>query len=173
MSAPLRAALLLGFCWMLAGAATASAQITLTVQEPFSEIPYGDGLPVRVDVTSASPVTSVQAAVSDRTVALIEGSGTWTGSVSLAGLPRGSYVLTVTATNMAAETQQASRTITLDRPPLIVITDPAENALGHPELRVRASCVDDGPTCLMRVGSGVNQGMAAGEGSIDALIAAA
>jgi hypothetical protein len=54
--------------------------------------------------------------------------------------------------------------------PTIIITEPAPNALGQPDLRVRASCVDDGPTCLLRVGSDSVQWLAAGEGSIDAVI---
>jgi hypothetical protein len=57
-----------------------------------------------------------------------------------------------------------------DLAPTIVITEPAENGLGQPELRVRASCVDDGPTCLLRVGPEFGRWLAAGEGSIDAVI---
>jgi hypothetical protein len=167
-----RAAFIVAFCWLIAiaGAGPAMAQINVNIVSPAADVPQDEQMPVVVKVTSPSEVTSVQAAVGTQTVALTSSPTNWTGTISLAGLPRGSHQLVVTATNAAAQTQQATRTFLFDKQPVLTVTSPANDTLGQPDVRVAASCTDDGPSCVIAVSVAGGGQMAVGNGSIDALI---
>jgi hypothetical protein len=167
-----RAAFGIAFTWLIAiaGAAPAVAQINIKILTPAADVPQDEQMIVTVIAASVSEVTSVQAAVGTRTVALASSSGQWVGTLSLAGLARGPHELVVTATNSAAQTQQEARTFIFDQRPVLTVTAPANDTLGQPDVRVTASCTDDGPSCLIIVASESGL-MAAGNGSLDALIA--
>jgi hypothetical protein len=169
--------------WLLVtcvGAAPAAAEINIAITKPAAPVPPPFSDPVVADdqleivVRVFSPpaeITSIQAAVGTRTVTLTkDGVDTWSGSLSLAGLPRGQYQLAVTATNAAAETRQVTRAFTYDEPPTLTVTAPAESVkLSGQDIRVSASCVDDGPSCA--IGVKVNDSyVAAGIGTIDTIV---
>ena len=75
------------------------------------------------------PVTVVASAGANTVTLAPGGNDQFTGVLSLAGLPEGPIVVTVTATDLAARTAQTTRTITIDRtPPTVTITEPSEGA---------------------------------------------
>jgi hypothetical protein len=159
------------FCCLIAGATPASAQVTITIQMPSASLPQEGDMAILVDVTSPTEVTSVHAAVGTRTTALVTSAGGhWTGTLSLDGLPSGQHQMTVTATNAATQTQQATRTFTLDRRPVITVTSPVNGSLAEPDVRITATCTDDGPICRMAVAPNLGPLLAAGNGSIDTVI---
>ena len=167
-----RIASALAFCWLIAiaGAAPASAQININIVKPQAGVPQDELMPIVVTTTSPSEVTSVQATVGNQTVNLTSTPPNWSGTISLAGLARGNHDLVVTATNAAAQTQQATRTFLFDKRPVLAITSPANHTLGQPDIRIVASCTDDGPSCVITVGVPGSGLMATGNGSIDTWI---
>ena len=71
----------------------------------------------------------------------------WIGSLSLDdGLPRGPYTMVIEASNAGGETAQVSRGFTYDKLPVIKIIQPANGAIGQPDIPIKAECIDDGPT---------------------------
>jgi hypothetical protein len=172
-----RMALALVFCWLcvFAGAAPAWAEISISIASPGPQRPV-EGDPLEIAVIVLSPpaeITSIQAAVGTRTLTLTKGGvNSWLGSLSMAGLPSGQYQLVVTATNVASETQQATRAFIYDSPPTLTVTAPAENyTLSGTDVRVRATCVDDGGSC--KIGVRTLNGappLAVGIGTIDTIV---
>jgi hypothetical protein len=169
-TAVVRTAIAITSCWLIAGAATVSAQINIDIVAPAPDSPQDEQMTVIAAVASSSAVTSVQAAVGARTVALSPSLGHWSGTISLAGLPRATHEVVVTATNAAAQMQQATRAFLFDKAPVLTVTSPANDTLGQPDVRVTASCADDGPTCRITVTDFGSGRIAAGDGSIDVLI---
>lgn len=164
--------------WLLltsVGAAPAAAEIGISITKPrIDSVAEGDPLEIAVAVLSPpAEITSMQAVVGTRALALTKnGVNTWSGSLSLAGLPRGQHQLVVTATNVASETQQATRAFIYDKLPTLTVTAPAEHyGLSGPDVRVRATCVDDGPSCEITV-RGLNSSppLAVGIGTIDTIV---
>jgi hypothetical protein len=166
-----RAAFLAALCGLftVVGAASAAAQVTVNILNP-GDLPEDDPIAIAVSVTSGPAVTSVEAKVGTKTVALDLHNGNWFGYMDMSGLARGQHDLVVTATNAAAQTGQATRTFMLDRRPTINVTSPADYALGLPDIRATATCTDDGGPCLLTVGYINGPFLAAGNGSIDTLI---
>jgi hypothetical protein len=179
----MRAAFTIAFGWLLltcVGAAPAAAEISIAVNKPGADsLAEGDPLEIAVIVLSPpAEITSIQAAVGARTLTLTkDGVNTWSGSLSLTGLPRGPHQLVVTATNVAAETRQVTRPFIFNNPPTLTVTAPAEPyQLSGPDIRVSATCVDnDGPPCKLTVMAlnGVNIPLAAGVGTIDTIVSSA
>jgi hypothetical protein len=170
-----RAAFALAFCSLCAFAAAtpASAQITLSISAPSSSYAYEGPLYIAVRATSPSEVTSVQAATGTRTTALVwtPDIGYWTGEMPLDGLTHGEHPLVVTATNAAGQTESATRTFTYDKPPTLTVTSPAAYGLGQPDVRLIASCVDDGGSCRITVRTTFSIAIyAVGDGAIDTFI---
>jgi hypothetical protein len=123
--------------------------VTFNFVQPGSQPVTNDVLQVQVGVQSTYSVTSVTAAVGDRTVALQRQTGSpyWTGQISLAGLPRGTYTLRVTATDATGAVTEGGRTFALDRRPTVEFLAPGIAAVlpaGSP-VRVVAVCRDDDP----------------------------
>lgn len=81
----------------------------------------------------------------------------WAGTISLAGLARGSKTLIVTATDAFGNTNQVQRSFTYDLPPTLTVTAPADGAVARPGLQIAATATDDAPDGLViRVYSGNN-----------------
>jgi hypothetical protein len=157
---------------MAAGVTPAAAQIDINILTPGANSLQDDPLEIDALITSPSPITSVEAAVGTRSIALTK-SGTiqWLGDLPLDGLPRGEHTLVITATNSGGQTQQASRTFVFDKPPQLTVTAPAPYALGQPDLRVTASCTDDRPGCVVKAGTAFGEVvLASGIGSLDATV---
>lgn len=146
--APLgRAALRTALGWLLLtclGAAPAAAELNISITNPrVDSVAEGDPLQVTVLVLSPpAEITSIQAAVGTRTLALTQNRvNTWSGALSLAGLPRGSHQLVVTAANTAAETREATRSFLYDEAPTLTVTAPAASArVSGPDVRVTELC---------------------------------
>ena len=148
----LRGALLFAIFWMLAGVAPAYAQITFIVLQPH-EGRWGGPVTISTYVQSPTEVLSVVATAGGRSVPLVYNSFTtqWKGSLSLEGLPRGPYTMVIEASNAGGETAQVSRGFTYDKLPIIKIIEPVNSAIGQPDIPIKAECIDDGPTCELRL----------------------
>lgn len=134
----------------------ASAAINVNIIQPVENGLSGDDLKVIVTVTSTYEVRSVTAHVEDREVGLIfdekaycDKYGTcypgWVGTIPLAGLARGSHLLTITATDAFNSTGEAQRSFTYDRKPNLSLTDPLDQTVARPQLHITAICTDDDP----------------------------
>jgi len=119
------------------------AAVFLSVLTPAPGQRVGDTLDVtaRVDSASAS-IASVVARVADRSVVLV--SPGLTGRLALAGLPHGTFQLTVVATAVNGDTGVVSIPIIHDTPPTLTVTAPLNGTVARPSLRIDADCVDDG-----------------------------
>ncbi len=128
-------------------------------------------MPVVVKVTSPSEVTSVQAAVGTQTVALTSSPTNWTGTISLAGLrARLASTRRHRDERRRADADRRRARSVFDKRPVLTVTSPANDTLGQPDVRVAASCTDDGPSCVIAVSVAGGGQMAVGNGSVDALI---
>src|SRR5688572_24987700 len=99
----------------------ASAAITITFELPTPNQVVGPGPDVWVYVDSTFSLQSVVASVADRSSALTFQSGQWRGFVNIHGLARGTHTLTVTATDVQANTASASRSIVFDNYPVVTL----------------------------------------------------
>jgi hypothetical protein len=116
---------------------------------------------IYVAATASGPyeIQSVQASLEDRSVSLVYGSGAytncplgmcvampgWSNSISLAGLTRGSKVLTLTAIDVLGNSNSAQRTIIYDLPPDLIVNSPAVGAVARPEVMISLAATDDDP----------------------------
>src|SRR5688500_6950351 len=95
-----RIALAIVFSWLFAfaGASPAAAAINISIPQPGAHS-LAERDPLQLAVVVRAPpaeITSIQAAVGARTLALTKtGVNVWSGSLSLAGLPRGQHQLVV------------------------------------------------------------------------------
>ena len=169
-----------------AGAAVSFLAISLLAQQSISiEIrePEGYGatnLRIVVVVTSTYEIQSVKAAVETHEVNLTFSScsyvnthGTcvpgWVGNLSLSGLQKGQKILTVTATDVRGNQNQAQKTFLYDDPPVLTVTSPLTGAVARPFVRVTATCTDDDPNgCrYIKVYTDSTSPVASGRSSID------
>jgi hypothetical protein len=162
-------------CWTLAGAAPASAQITITVHSPEganSDQPkvYGEPVPISASVSSSSEVQSVKATVGTRSTTLTFTSGAWVGSLALDGLPRGEQTMVIEATVAGGQTAQVQRLFIYDKLPVLTLTAPAQFTVGQPEIPIAGSCVDDGPTCIVTVSTNLLTSLLMVTGSFNTVV---
>lgn len=90
---------------------------------------------------------SFQARVGDRVTELTyeENWLSWTGSISLTGLPIGEHTLRVTATDLFGDVKSVERTFIYDKPPVVTIESPLQNEALPDTFRLKATCTDDDP----------------------------
>jgi len=69
----------------------------------------------------------------------------WLATISLAGLERGQKSLSVSATDVFNTVSTAQVTFRYDQPPKVVLEGLPDGAIARPDLRFKASCVDDDP----------------------------
>ena len=105
-----------------------------------------EDLSVAAQVSSTYQLQSLLAFVEDRTNQLAFSAPDWRGIVNLAGLSRGNKVLTVVATDVFGNSNQAQRSIVYDLPPTLIVTSPPDGTVVRSGLHVAASATDDGPT---------------------------
>lgn len=138
---------------------TTSADITLSIERPTQQRVYGD-VRVSVRIQSTFEITNVVAKVNDResTLTFITlGLGqqpVFAGDLSLEGLARGAYELSIIATDAFGNTGTATKPIFLDRLPTLQIGEPLNAAVAvirTPLLPVDISCEDDGGGCSVQI----------------------
>lgn len=138
--------------WILiAGAAwgeAASAQPVVTIRSVMLSL-TDTTLSVDVGIASTYEVASVEAEVAGRRFPLTyyefrTGRG-YRGAGSLAGVPYGTYTLTVTATDVFGTAGVATQSYTQDLPPVIAVTLPVQGLVTSDDIRIQASCTDDAP----------------------------
>jgi hypothetical protein len=126
-----------------ATAAQVSPDITISIVDPIDG-PVGDTVYSRVRVTSRLQIANVKVALAGRAATLTATSpGTWTGMVSLVGIPRDTMTFVATATDVNGTAAQAITTLIHDRRPRIIITKPWDNGVARPTVEVDAACDDD------------------------------
>lgn len=129
---------------------------TITIVNPVIGGISEDSLSIGVLVSSTFELASVKAQVEGREVALafsnngVCGAGGgctpgWSGALSLAGLSRGTKLLTITATDVFGAVGQAQRQFLYDRRPQISFSNPIAESVTGLTIRVTANCVDDDP----------------------------
>jgi hypothetical protein len=123
-----------------------SQSVSVTINSPPFNMVAHENLYVSVQVTSTYQLQSCQAFVEDRTNQLTSSPPYWIGTLSLAGLARGNKVLTVVATDVFGNSNQAQRSFVYDLPPTLSVTAPPNGTVVRSNLHVTASANDDGPT---------------------------
>jgi hypothetical protein len=140
------------FAWACCFPTLASVQV-LVVQPVLNQI-TGDSLFVAVTVNSTFELASVTASVGGSSVPLgfsqtavpvrFGATPGWTNSVSLEGLERGAYSLSVTAKDAFGAEASAQTSFRLDRKPVLQVTAPAQGSVIKGVVPVEFSFSDDG-----------------------------
>ena len=135
------------FAWCVIGiGAPAHAEITVGISTPATSGLWPGQLPVRVSVSSTFAIASVTASVDDRQAGLAAAGGTiWAGTLNLSGKSPARKLLTVSARDVFGSVATASREFTLDNPPTLTILAPHPDEVAAPNVRLAATCTDDGP----------------------------
>ena len=156
---------------------TATVRTSLVVSI-ISAVAQGDSVPVIASVTSRLALVSVVASVGGRQAPLTFSGGRWYGTVPLAGLPRDTMTLTVTATDTIGTRATSMPVVILhDLRPSISVTSPLQDAVVRNDtVHVVASCTDDDPAGCASISvqilaaGGASPLLATGTGSIDAYL---
>lgn len=134
------------FLWLLGGAGTAGAAITVSIASPTAGQSFIDDVPVRVTVTSTFDLDSVTARVGSTDFPLVYSCSPcgWRTTVELAplDLPPGDTLLRVTAEDVFGAAGESTRTFVYAPPPILEVLEPTSWATALPRIRVRATCVD-------------------------------
>ncbi len=122
-------------------------------------------------VVSPLEVAEVRASVGDETIDLVFEPGifgSFVGTISLEGLPRGPHILDVVAEDIAGEQTRFVQPFVYDLMPELTVTAPLNYSVATPGLRVAASCIDDDPAgCELEVTIG-DEILLSGRNAIDA-----
>jgi hypothetical protein len=131
----------------------------------------GDTVQVLAGVQGSVTAQQVVAQIADRTVNLtVDASGlNWSGTLLLTGVPSGTYTLTVTAYGPSGEVGKATRSVTIDRKPVLSVTAPATKTTVGTSVPYSATCQDVEAPCTVRVDivyPGGSAAVASGTGSV-------
>lgn len=132
------------------------SSITMIIASPTHNGLSDTTLSVAVLVTSTFQVSTVKAKVEDRESTLSFSACAhrtrggdcqpgWAGTISLAGLARGSRQVIVTTTDIFNNAATAQATFIYDQPARLTVSGLVNNSVARPTLRVKASCTDDDP----------------------------
>ncbi len=127
--------------------------VTVKISAPTIGLKVDDPLSIKAILTSNLEITNATAEVEGRIVPLVfSTSGYWTNSISMAGLPRGSHTVVVSATDHGGTTGQASAQFVYDQRPVLTVSSPLKFSVARPDIHVVASCTDDDPVgCTIKV----------------------
>lgn len=129
---------------------SAAADVTLTVTAPIDNSVHGDSVDISASATSLYEVT-VTATAGANSVMLTLAGGTYTGTLSLIGLPEGATTVTITAAEKApgTGTATAQRTIRHEVPPVLTLTAPRWHDVfaGTGTLHLTLMCAASGGAC--------------------------
>ena len=142
--------------------ATASGDIAMTTIMP-SQGDFSDTLlDILVKLTSRFQLDAVVAQVAGHAINLVFVADTllpsglpgadWTGRLPLSGLPQGPKVLSITASDVFADTARQFVNFVYDQVPRLVVTAPIDYTVARPDIHVTATCTDDGATgCTLTI----------------------
>lgn len=138
--------------------------ISLTILEPSHNELLSDELRVAVSVESLIDIASLTASVSDDSVPLDyhyrayckinnpdDCEPGYAGRLSLADLPTGNHVVTVTAVDALGGSISKQRVIALDKKPVLTIAKPIDPTTVTRHLAMNVSCSDDVSDCRITV----------------------
>ena len=128
-----------------ATARTQSPDVRVTITNPASNALVSDTLNVSATVSSTYQVASVRVTAAGRQADLALVSGAWTGSLSLAGVPRDTLSVTVRATDINGAATEAIVVINHDRAPTLTLATSLRYAVARPTIDLGATCTDDDP----------------------------
>ncbi len=156
-----------------AKALNTSADVAVMMIDPSPMQVVGEAVTVAAAVSSTYQITSVQAQAGGASVNLLfgpygpSGSNAWSGTLLLAGQPRGDVDIVVTATDARSDVTDAMIRVLLDRMPVVDVTMPVDGALARPRLDVGVNCTDDDPAGCASLTVSVNGAiLASGRSSI-------
>lgn len=119
-----------------------------------------DEVSISASVQSDFEIKEVRAVLEDRQVPLTKASSksSWTGNLSLQGLPKGTHTLTVTATDYGNRTGQKETNVKFLGHSTITVTEPASFAvIRDGRVRILAKAVDGlGNPLSLRMGYTIN-----------------
>jgi hypothetical protein len=126
--------------------ASAQGLLQLELLQPEEATTSTGTLEVKVKVTSTYPLEAVTAQVGTLSAPLQKSlSDTWSGRLDLGSLPWGNHTLTVSARDVGGQRVEVTRAFTLDRLPVVTLTQPAWETATAATVTVEASCQDDDP----------------------------
>jgi len=146
----------------LAQAGQISADISIVMESPAPGATVDDPLTVAAKVTSTYQLSTVTASVNGTSVPLTYtpygsvAAGTWGGTLTLAGQPRGLLGLVVTATDAYSGVTEAVVPVVFDRHPIVAVAAPLEVGVARPTLTLSATCSDDDPAGPVSLTASVN-----------------
>src|SRR5436190_6122622 len=127
--------------------ASLDCSVAVTSVTPGNGLVVGDAVSLVATVTNTCQLQSVVASAPGTSAPLSfnASAGNWQGTLSVASLPRGSFTLTVTATDVFSNVATGMTTPNHDRKPTITIISPEVNVLARPMARLTGTCQDDDP----------------------------
>jgi hypothetical protein len=127
-------------------AESAWGAITLSVGAPVANSVQGKSLTVSVVVTSTYAVQTVSAAVgsvSQNLTAPSTPGAPWTGTLAIGPLTYGPQTLTITATDLLANTSSTTVAFVHHNQPVIDVSSPINWQVARPTVALAATCTDD------------------------------
>ncbi|MFO1475219.1 MAG: hypothetical protein U1F98_01035 [Verrucomicrobiota bacterium] len=137
--------------------------ITMFLMEPGANAIVGDNVHVVETGYSTYSLQGIQATLADRSVSLVYTTAAyrdktytwiagWTNDLSLVGIPRGTNILTVTATDVFGTAQQVQQRVMVARPPQIAVNEWTNGIVVRPVVHVEASTATEDPAgCTLTV----------------------
>lgn len=137
-------------CWIVL---SANAQITIDIISPTANQITDTIVGFQVKITSDIEVSTVTAAVQDKSVQLqfMAVSGLFQGQLDLSGLAEDSLVARITATDPYGNSQQKEIGFIYDSKPLITVISPIASPFTEPIFNIKAMCEDKGGPCAITV----------------------
>ncbi len=126
--------------------ATPKAGVALHVETPTAGEVVDATLPVVADLTAAQAMRSVFASVGSVSASLMFDAsiGRWTGTLPLGAFESPSArTINVTGFDVAGNFAEANLIVRLDRPPVVTVSAPPDQAVASPSVHIAATCTDD------------------------------
>jgi hypothetical protein len=119
----------------------------MTVNVFHAVLEQTDSVEIRVGVAGPYPVSSVRAAIGDRSIALtyVASSNYWRGKLSTAGLPYGPLTVVGTATDVQGRGGTGQMQFEHNLRPVVTVTLPGDSSATRNTIQYSATCRDDHP----------------------------
>lgn len=135
--------------------------IVIRVLSPQDNDLIADSLTVMTQITSNFELSAVDTNIANQSASLsyfdVFNNGVascdncFAGDINLSGVPSGSYVLAIEATDTRENAVSASVPVTLDRPPELIINSPIALSVARPSIEFDATCSDLEGDCEIRL----------------------
>jgi hypothetical protein len=139
-----------------AGAPRPAQAPAVTVISPAPNTTVGDTFGFAARVSSELELATIVASVGGISGSMARNPAdrdVFSGELDLSPLDYGPYTLTVTATDSAGASAQASLALVHDGAPTLTVVAPADQEVAGPALAVRLSCADDSPSGCAEAGA--------------------